>query len=804
MREGFSATTLTQDQAEVLKSPEIRVEGALKTTGRARYTRDFSVPGMLWATFLRSPHAHARIVSIDKAAAKAVPGVQAVLTGDDIGRKHVGRQVADWPVLAYDRVRFVGERIVAIAAETPEAAEEALRRIEIAYEELPAVLDQEAAILPDAPILHPDWQSYYPQGKAPELMHPNCLSVASSRKGEEDIERVFANAHLVIEDEYYGPRQHQGYIEPRGCILWIDQEGNVQVVTTNKTPFSLRDHLASVSELPSDQVIVDSRFIGGDFGGKGSSTEEFACYFLAEATGRPIRAIMSYNEDLTSTNPQHEAKYYLRTAVNREGKMIAHHVRAFQNGGAYFAMRPNPPNQARSGLTCLGVYSIPNVKFEGYSVYTNLVPAGAMRAPGDFHRAQAGELHVDHIARELGIDPLEFRLRNCLRAGDTMLNGGKIRNPMAVELLEALRKETSWDEWRRARDAETGGTGDAARAPATNGASSPSPRLPVTASPGRIRGRGLALRFRHVGEAKSELLLRLMPDGTVEALSGHADQGGGAFTTIQRVVAATMDIDLSRVRVRYGNTSEALRDPGAGGSHTTTMNGHAAIDGSLTLRDKLEELAAEVMGWPAGQVRLGHDEFVVVNPESGSVVERAAYEQVASKIATGPVVEAVGAYDPADHHSEDGADYNFVAQMVEVEVDPETGHVRPIDVVSTLDVGTIINPIAYQGQLDGGFVYGYGQAMTEELVHEEGRIVTSSLAEYKLPTHQDIPPLRMVMLPARVGPGPFGAKSVGENTNIGVGAAIANAIYDAVGVRINVSPITSERVYAALQEKGES
>jgi xanthine dehydrogenase molybdenum-binding subunit len=348
-----------------------------------------------------------------------------------------------------------------------------------------------------------------------------------------------------------------------------------------------------------------------------------------------------------------------------------------------------------------------------------------------------------------------------------MLSGGKIRNPMAVDVLEALRKESNWGE---------------------------TPKLPN-------RGRGLALRFRHVGEAKSELLLRLAPNGSVEAITGHADQGGGAYNVIQRAVAATLTIPLDRVSVRYGTTAEALRDPGAGGSHTTAMNGHAAIDGSLTLRDKLEELAAEVMGWPAGQVRLEHDEFVVRQGDSTTILERAPFTEVASRIAAGPVVEAVGAYDPADHHSEDGADYNFIAHMIEVEVDPDSGHVRPIDVVTTADVGTIINPIAYQGQLDGGFVYGYGQAMTEELVHEEGTIITSSLAEYKLPTQMDIPPVRMIRIPAKIGPGPFGAKSVGENTNIGVGAAIANAVFDAVGVRVDTSPITSERVYAALQER---
>lgn len=767
MRESFSATTLTPDQAAVLEVPEVRVDGVLKTTGRARYTRDFSMPGMLWAQFLMSPHAHARIISIDTAPAKSVPGVHAVITGNDISRKHLGRQVTDRPVLAYDRVRFIGDRVAAVAAETPEAAEEAVKRIEVVYEELPAVFDSEAALRPDAPILHPDWQSYYPQGHVPELIHPNASSYMTSQKGDDNIERIFANAHLVVEDVYNGPRQHQGYIEPRACMVWIDEQGAVQVVTTNKTPFSLRDHLASISELPSERVVVDSRFIGGDFGGKGSSIEEFPCYFLARATGRPICASMSYTDELCSANPQHEARYYLRTALNREGKMIAHEVRAYQNGGAYVAMRPNPPNQARSGLTCLGVYNIPNVRFEGYSVYTNLVPAGAMRAPGDFHRAQAGEVHVDHIAHELGIDPLEFRLRNCLRPGDTMLNGGKIRKPMAVEVLERLRTETNWEA---------------------------APKSPN-------RGRGLALRFRHVGEAKSELLLRLASDGTVEVITGHADQGGGAYTTIQRVVAATLSIDLRRIQVRFGTTAEALRDPGAGGSHTTGMVGHAAIDGSLTLRDKLEELAAEIMGWPADQVRLEHDEFVVRSGESGAITDRAPYERVASRIAAGPVVEAVGAFDPADHHSEDGADYNFIAHMIEVEVDPDTGHVRPIEVVTTADAGTIVNPIAHQGQLDGGFVYGYGQAMTEELVHEDGKIITSSLAEYKLPTQTDIPPIRMVLLPTEIGPGPFGAKSVGENTNIGVGGAIANAIFDAVGVRINASPITAERVYAALQER---
>jgi xanthine dehydrogenase molybdenum-binding subunit len=305
----------------------------------------------------------------------------------------------------------------------------------------------------------------------------------------------------------------------------------------------------------------------------------------------------------------------------------------------------------------------------------------------------------------------------------------------------------------------------------------------------------VALRHRHVGAGKTELLLRLAPDGDVEAITGNADQGGGSHTVIQRTAAATLSVPTERVRVRYGTTGEALKDPGSGGSRTTTMVGHAAIEGATILKEKLEDLAAEVMGWTAGAVRLERDEFVTTDG-SGA---RASYREVAARIAAGPPVEAVGAYDPADHHSDEGGDYNFFGYMIEVEVDPDTGRVKPIEALAVVDVGTIVNPVAHQGQLDGGFIYGFGQAMTEELTHEEGKVVTSSLGEYKLPCQMDAPKFRTVLLEPDSGPGAYGAKSAGETTNTGVGGAIANAIYDAVGVRIMANPITSERVLEALQ-----
>lgn len=763
MQEHSSPSVLTDEAAALLTLPEIRVDGALKVTGRARYVNDVQLPGMLWADFLMSPHPHARIVSIDTTAARAVPGVRAILTGADIGPRLFGRALYDWPVLAYDRVRFVGERVAAVAGETREAVEEAINRIVVVYEELPAVFDAEAALRADAPILHPDAEQYFSTAGPPlPLPHPNAIGYALTQKGEDDIERVFANAHLVVEDAYTGPRQHQGYIEPHGCAVWYDDAGRLQVISTNKTPFPLRAQLAQVLEMPADRIVVDCRFIGGDFGGKGNSIEEFPCAYLARATGRPIKAIMTYTDELGAMGPQHAAKYYLRTAVNRDGRIIAHESRAYMNGGAYGGGRPNVRN-AQSGGGSLDVYNVPNARLESYLVYTNLVPSGNMRAPGAFHRGHAGEVHIDHLARELGMDPLEFRLRNCLRDGDTTVTGGHVSRPRAVEVLERLGRETSWG-------AASGG------------------RQPK-------RGRGIALRDRHVGAGKTEIVFRLQDNGTVEALCGTADQGGGAHTVIQRVAAAALSVDLNRVRVRYGTTAEARWDAGAGGSRATTMVGRAALEGATMLKERLEELAAEAMGWPADQVRLEHDAFVVGERST----ERVPFSEVAARIAAGPPVETVGAYDPANDHHDDVGDMNFYAYMAEVEVDPDTGQVRLLDIVAVIDVGTIINPVAHQGQVDGGFIYGLGQAVTEELVHEQGQIVTLSLGEYKLPTAMDLPPFRSVLLDRDAGPGAYGAKAAGEVTNTALGGAIANAIYDATGVRVMASPITAERVLEALQ-----
>ncbi len=753
------ALPLTPEAAKVFEEPEYRVEGPLKVSGRARYTSDVHLPGMLYAKFLLSPHPHARIVSIDTSAAKAVPGVHAVLTGADIGERRFGRYLYDWPVLAFGKVLFVGERVAAVAAETREAAEEAVSRVQVEYEELPPVFDLEDALRDDAPVLHPAPDGYYYlTGQRPPRPHPNLQGHKIIQKGEPDIERVFAQAHRVFEDEYFGPKQHQGYIEPHVCVVWIDEQGMVRIFSTNKAPFSLRHQLSIVTGEPVENIEVDSMFIGGDFGGKGHSIEEFPCYFLAKATARPIKALMTYAEELSACNPRHDGKIWLRTAVNREGKIIAQQSRAYYNGGACAGAKPMPGLLFPTGFSAMQVYSVPNMHMETCMVYTNTVPSGHMRAPGATLAALAGEEHVDHIARELGIDPLEFRLRNALRAGDTGPMGEHNANPRAVEVLEAARRETRWGS-----------------------------EMPPN------HGRGIALRHRDVGQGRTEMVLRLLSDGNIEALYATPDQGSGSATVIRRVAAAVLSVQPERVVIRYGTTSDAPPDPGSGASRVTHIVGRAAILAATRLKEQLEALAAEVMGWPEGEVRLEGDRFIAGD-------ESVPFEQVAARITRGEPVEVRGEYDSlaGDEKPEDAS---FYACVVEVEVDPTTGQVRPLNGTMVVDVGTIINPIAHQGQLDGSFVYGLGNATMEELGVEDGKITTLSLGEYKLPTELDAPPLRTILVPTEIGPGPFGAKAAGEITNSGVAPAIANAIRDAVGVRVKAMPITAERVFTALNER---
>ncbi len=730
---------------------ELRVEGRDKVSGQTQYTADVRMPAMLWAAFATSPFPHARIVSIDTTAAESVEGVRAIITGPQLGPLRYGRKLFDRPVLAYDVVRFIGEHVAAVAAETPEAAEEAARLIEIEYEELPAVFDTASALAPDAPVLHPDADEYlFLEATRKPRSHPNIQGGRTLKKGDEDLEPHFAGAYRVYEHRFHTPRQHHGYIEPHAALVYIDGEGTVHVYSPCKAPFRLREQLSLVTGVDRDKIIVKTPAIGGDFGGKGLVTDEFVCYFLARETGRPVKAIASYVDDIQSMGVRHAAEVVLRTGVDKQGRFLVHHAHVDYDGGAYAAGKPGPSlTPGQLGFATIG-YQVPHARLDVRVVYTNTVPSGHMRAPADVQTVFAWESHVDLIARDLNIDPMELRLRNAMRDGDTALTGEAIHAPRAIEVLEAARRESRWDDRR----------------------------------PTRGRGRGIGFACRHTGGGKTSLVLRLEADGSLEVLTGVPDQGSGSATVIRRVVAAALSIDPDRVAIRRGNTSEALNDPGAGASRVTHIVGGAAQAAGTALRKKIEALTG---------MRLVEDAFV--DEATGRTESFAA---VAARLCADAPLEVVGEYDGTHADPSHPADYSFSAFVVEVEVDAETGAHRLVDAVFVVDVGTIINPVAHQGQIDGGYVYGLGNALLEELPIEDGKITTLNLGDYKLPSIADVPPLRTVLLEPEHAGGPFGAKMAGELSNTGIGPAIANAIADAVGARIMEMPITAERVYRAL------
>ena len=750
----MTATTLESTYG--LADAERRVEGREKVMGRAKYTADLTRPGTLWAAYTTSPVAHARIVAIDVSAAREMPGVHAVLTGADIGLKLLGRQIQDWPVLAVDTVRFIGDRVAAVAAETREIAEAASRAIAVEYDELPAVLDAVSALQPDAPILHPDWDTYrypvYANRPRPERAHANIQGTLLHVKGRADLEPIFANAHRVFEHRYETPRGHAGYIEPRATLVWIDRNGIVHVHTPNKSPFDLRNQMARTLGLAPEQITVECNFIGGDFGGKGLTLDEYACYFLAKASGRPVRHVQTYADELRSGPTRHHTTLTLRTAVAADGTFLAHHSVVLYDGGAYAGGKPVPHLLPGFGYGTIP-YRCANVRLEVSAVYTNTLPSGHIRGPGETQTFFAWERHVDTIADEMGIDPIELRLHNVVTDGDITLNGDKMRQPMGREVLEALQREVG--------------------------------RL---GEPGSANARGVSLVCSHTGGGNTAVRMGLDVRGRITVTVGVPDQGAGTWTLVQRVAAVALSVARERIDVRQGNTAEALYDPGSGASRVTHIVGRATQNAAIALRELIERKSGMTL----------RDDRLYATGDGVGV----ALEDVVEELAANDPLEVTAAYSSDPPGSERVPDYTFGAYSIGLEVDTETGALELTDALLVADVGTVLNPIAHRGQIDGGFACGVGVALMEERpLDESGKPILNSLGDYKLPTICDVPPLRTVYVPTPPGSGPFGAKMIGELSNAGVAPAIANAVYNAVRVRLNSLPLRAEDVYCALHKE---
>ena len=747
-----AAEVLHAPATGIFRTDEIRVDGRDKVSGQAKYTADLTRPNCLWAAFAVSPYAHANIVRIDTGAARAIPGVKAVLTGADIGDVRHGRMISDWSVLAFEKVVYIGDRVAAVAAETREAAQEAARLIEVEYEELPAVLDPLRALDPDAPVIHPGLESYaFGSQTRPARRHLNQQGGNVISKGSaHELDALFARAYRVFEHSYATPRQHCGYLEPRSTLVWIDDDGTIHVVTPNKAPFRLREYLATLSGTPREKIVIESVFIGGDFGGKGLTIDEFPCFFLARATGRPVRYVSTYVDELQNGTARHPAHIALKTAVDRDGSFLAHHSHVTFNGGAYAGGKPgNLLLPGQLGYATVG-YRIPNVRLDVDVVYTNTTPSAHMRAPSDVQIFWAWEQHVEEIAAGLGIDSLTLRTRNVVDEGDRSVSDELLYKPAGRAVLQTLA-------------AELGKKG-----------------------PPRGTGRGISFVCRHTGGGKTAIKASLKATGAVDVIIGAPDQGGGAFTVVRRIIAGMLGIAPEQVAVRRGSSAEAAQDPGTGASRVTHIVGQAAIAAGNALLAELAERTSTM-----------HENGVFVDTHG----LRLSFEAVAAQACAQGPIDVLGAYD-GTHEGDHPADYSFSAFAIDVRVDEETGAFEIVDTLFVVDAGAIINPVAHQGQIDGGFVYGLGGALMEEMpIDESGKIATLSLGEYKLPSIADLPPpFRTVIVPSE-GQGPYGAKMAGELSNSGVAPALMNAIHSAAGVRLAEFPITAERVFEALSAK---
>jgi CO/xanthine dehydrogenase Mo-binding subunit len=736
---------------KVIGAPIPRFEGSGKVSGRTIYAADVKLPGLLWAKILRSPHPHARIRRIDISKAEKVSGVRAIITGEDVKGRLIGKQIRDMPVLCWDTVRFVGDRVAAVAAETVEAAEEALHLIEVDYEALPAVFDPLEAMAPGAPQIHENVGDYdgAPKHLLATDLH-NGLTRLAWKKG--DVEAGFREADLVMEHTFQIPARHQGYLEPHAATVAIEADDRIQVWASVKNPFGVRSQLAKCLGIAEERVRMNPVNVGGEFGGKGDGIDLPVLYFLAAKAGRPVKIIMTFTEELSASNPAHPTAITIKSGVKRDGRIVARTIRAAHASGAYGALKSN--SSLATWHYAGGQYRIDHADIEFLQIYTNTVPGGYYRSPGAVATAFAVDCHTDILAKELSMDPAEFRLKNFLGEGEADAVGHELHSVRFREVLQGALDGAGWKKPKK-----------------------------------RNHGRGIALSGRHISGGDTGVVLTADADGGFSIISPSIDQGSGTHTILRQLVADQMQVAIEEVRVVIGDTDTAPRDGGMRASRMTYVAGNAVMQACEKLRQRLLDQAARMLECRVDEVEFNNGRFSLRQDPGQQVLLRRVVAQATDRL-------EVMIYE--DYPYPEDISY-ICAQVAEVEVDPDTGAVRVHRVTSAHDVGTIINPVTHQGQIDGATIMGMGQGVMEELVMDGGKVTNNNLGDYKLPSVKDIPELKTVLVKTTGGVGPLDSKPIGEFANNGPPAAIANAIADAVGVRLFELPLKAERIYQALK-----
>lgn len=744
-----------------------RPDAVAKATGAAMFAADLRLPGMVYAKVLRSQYPHARIVSIDTTHAQSCHGVLRVLTHADVpGRKNHGVLRSDWPVFASTKVRYLGDAIALVIAETERQAEDALEQIHVVYEPLPVVSSPEEALAADAAAVHEEG---------------NLLKHIVVTKGR--VEESFGSDVLVVEREYYVPSADHAFIEPEAALATVDENDNIVIYVGSQIPFGDQQQIAASLGLPVAKVRVIQTCVGGAFGGKEDIAGQIHVALAAWLLKRPVKLVYTRQESMVAHPKRHSAKVHLKTAAQRDGKVVAVQATILGDAGAYASLSESV--MTRTATHAAGPYNIPNVAIDCKVTYTNNVPTGAFRGFGVPQSNFAIESQMDIMASELGLSPLEIRRRNALRAGSSTATGQVLKE--SVGLLQTLDQI---EAFVRRIDAQSAILQHSAFAPRS-------------ATGPWVRAWGVASAYKNTGLGggvpdSAGAVVELTPDCRVRVRAGAAEIGQGVVGVVAQIAAEELGVEYEQVDVLLADTALTPDGGATTASRQTFVTGNAVRLAAAQVRQSLLSAASEELQASPDSIILANGRAIAGNKwiPLARVVEIALREGrslTAKVVYTAPPTVRLG--EPGDAH----VAFGFATQAVEVEVNTETGQVRVLRVIAAHDIGRVINPLALSGQIEGGVMMGLSLALFEEFKQIGGVPQATNLARYHLATAADKPEITVLFVEDPVSAGPYGAKGVGEITLIPTGAAIVNAIYNATGKRLYSLPATPQRVLETLR-----
>ncbi len=736
-----------------------RLEVRAKVTGRADYTHNLRLPGMLYGKVFRATVPHGRIRCIETGAARAVPGVQCVVTGEDIRKliaePYYGPAFHDQPILALDKVRHVGEPVAVVLASDPHVAEHAAQLIDAEYQELPAVYDEVAAMQPDI-VVH---DMLKPAGTFADLKHlkgrtgTNIALDFHLRRG--DVDAALARAERVIEHTFKTQQCLHLAFEPFVAVA-DPGDGVLTIHTSNQTPSFVRTEIARLFGWPENRVRVKVPYLGGGFGAKVYVKLEALVSALALLVRRPVKIALTMEEQFYMIT-KHPTTFRIKSGVGKDGRVVARACEVYWNGGAYADIGPRVTQ--KSGFTAPGPYDIENINIDSYALYTNRTPAGALRGFGIPQLVWAYESHTDLIARELGIDPIDFRRKNILHQNRPQASGTPMTDAAIAKVLDAIAARLAWNK-------------------------------KLDRGSGTVRrGRGVAIGFKaSISPTTSVAIVNVAADGSTTLYTSTVDMGQGSDTAFAQIAAEVLDFKAEDIRIVHPDTDVTPYDMGTLGSRSLFHMGNAVRLAAEDARAKLQALAAQA-GLPEG-----------TNYPPAEVFKKRFGMQAGNVIGAASFVPTYKSPDAQTGLSDNVTPFWMVGGAgAEVEVDTETGDVRVLRLVNAVDCGKPINPGVARTQLSGAAIMQLGFTLSEAMQLDAGQVTNASLADYKIPGIRDVPPMENELVEAEQHTGPFGAKGLGESGTFGVSPAIANAIHDAVGVRIMELPITAEVVFRALR-----